>query len=129
MAGDASLHKAAYDGNITEVNRLLQDNPNTDDRDSFGGTVLHAAMFQDNMQIIKLLIEHHYDVNAIGPQNGYTPMHDAVWANNIGAIKILLANGAQSNIKGKDGLTPYEKAKKEGKKSLVSFFEAEGIGK
>jgi hypothetical protein len=96
---------------------------NPDERDSFGGTALHAAMFQKNPAIITLLIEHGFDVNAQGPANGYTPLHDAVWANNLEAIKILLAHGAKTDIKGKDGLTPYAKAKQENKPEIASYLE------
>lgn len=127
MSDQVQLHKAAYDGNVSEVNRILKENPDPDKRDSFGGTALHAAMFQDNMQIIKLLIEHDFDVNATGSQNGYTPLHDAVWANNLRAIKLLLANEANATVVGKDGLTPYAKAKAEGKTDILHFFETQGI--
>jgi len=123
----AEIHKAAYNGDIVKVRELLKKGVNPDERDSFGGTALHAAMFQKNMEIVRLLLENRFDVNAVGPQNGYTPLHDAVWADNLEAVKILLNKGAQTNIKGKDGLTPYGKAKKEGRKEIVKHFESKGI--
>ncbi len=123
----ADIHKAAYTGDINKVRELLKKGVNPDERDSFGGTALHAAMFQENMEIVRLLIEYKFDVNAVGPKNGYTPLHDAVWADNLEAIKLLLAKGAKTTIKGKDGLTPYAKAKKEGKTDIVTYFESMGI--
>ena len=123
----AEIHKAAYNGDINKVRELLKKGVNPDERDSFGGTALHAAMFQKNMEIVKLLLENQFDVNAVGPQNGYTPLHDAVWAENVEAVKLLLDKGAKTNIKGKDSLTPYGKAKKEGKKEIVKLFESRGI--
>jgi len=122
------LHKAAYNGNIEQVKRLLKNNPDPDERDSFGGTALHAAMFQKNMDVIKILIDYGFDVNVQGLANGYTPLHDAVWANNLEAVKILLKHGAKVDIKGKDGLTPYSKAKQEGKEEIVKYFNSKGIG-
>jgi uncharacterized protein len=123
----AEIHKAAYNGDMAKVRELLKKGVNPDERDSFGGTALHAAMFQKNMEIVRLLLENHFDVNAVGTQNGYTPLHDAVWAGNLEAVKILLDKGARTNIKGKDGLTPYAKAKQEGRKELVKYFESRGI--
>jgi ankyrin repeat protein len=123
----AEIHKAAYNGDINKVRELLRKGVNPEERDSFGGTALHAAMFQKNMEIVKLLLEHNFDVNAVGPRNGYTPLHDAVWADNLEAVKILLEKGARTNIKGNDGLTPYGKAKQEGRKELVKYFESKGI--
>lgn len=125
---DAEIHKAAYNGDIKRVQELLSKGVHPDARDSYGGTALHAAMFQKNMEIVKLLLEHNFEVNAVGSQNGYTPLHDAVWANNIEAVKLLLDRNAKTDIKGKDGLTPFAKAKKEGKSEIVKLFEARGIG-
>jgi ankyrin repeat protein len=84
-------------------------------------------MFQKNMEIVKLLIQHRFDINAQGTQNGYTPLHDAVWSNNTEVIKLLLDEGAKTNLKGRDGLTPYGKAKKEGKTDIVKYLESRGI--
>ena len=123
----AEIHKAAYNGDINKVRELLKKGVNPDERDSFGGTALHAAMFQKKMEIVRLLLESQFDINAVGPKNGYTPLHDAVWAENVEAIKLLLDKGAKTNIKGKDGLTPYGKAKKEGKTEIVKLFESRGI--
>lgn len=127
LGQNAEIHKAAYNGDIAKVRDLLKKGVNPDERDSFGGTALHAAMFQKNMEIVNLLLANQFDVNAVGPQNGYTPLHDAVWADNLEAVKILLDKGARTNMKGKDGLTPYAKAKREGRKELVRYFESRGI--
>lgn len=122
-----SLHKAAYNGDIELVSKMLKNNVNPDERDSSGGTALHAAMFQKNTEIITLLINRGFDVNAKGVSNGYTPLHDAVWANNLEAVKVLLKHGARTNIRGKDGLTPYEKALKENKQEIVEYLKSKGL--
>ena len=65
------LHKAAYNGDIETVRALVKGKIDPDERDSFGGTALNAAMFQKNKDIIELLIEAGLDVNARGTSNGY----------------------------------------------------------
>lgn len=122
---DDSLHKAAYHGDLETVRKLLEKNPDPDLRDSSGGTALHAAMFQRNMKIVKILIEKGFDVNAQGTFNGYSPLHDAVWANNIEAARILLSAGAKTDIIGKDGLTPYQKALKEKHQEIADCLKPE----
>lgn len=124
---NAEIHKAAYNGDIKAVQELLRKGVNPDERDSYGGTALHAAMFQKNMEIVTLLLDHHFDINAVGPQNGYTPLHDAVWADNIEAVRLLLDRNARTDIKGKDGLTPFSKAQKEGKNAILELFKSKGI--
>lgn len=116
--------KAAYHGKVEQLQTLLKQDFDPDTRDSYGGTALHAAMFQDNVKIVKMLLSAGFDPNAIGPKNGYTPLHDAVWANNIEAAKLLLAVGAKTDIKGLDGHTPLEKARNENKTDLVELLES-----
>jgi ankyrin repeat protein len=118
-----ALHKAANQGDEALVAKILKTKPDPDARDSYGGTALHAAMFQGNIKIVQMLINYGLDVNAIGSKNGYTPLHDAVWANNAAAARELLAHGANTGIKGKDGLTPLEKARQEGKTELIKVLE------
>ncbi len=124
---DDTFHKAAYNGDIELIRKMLKDHLNADERDSFGGTALHAAMFQKKTEIIMLLITHGFDVNAQGLSNGYTPLHDAIWANNLDGVKILIKHGARTDIRGKDGLTPYEKALKEGKKEITEYLKSKGL--
>lgn len=121
QSGDI-IHKAAYKGNIDKVRSLLAKGVDVDERDSFGGTALHAAMFQDNVEVVKVLVKAGYDVDAQGTSNGFTPLHDAVWANNYEGAKVLVENGARLDIKNNKGLTPYEKAKDEGRTRLLDLL-------
>lgn len=118
-----ALNKAAYDGDEELVKKIIATKPDPDARDSSGGTALHAAMFQKNIKIVKLLLDYGLDVNAIGPKNGYTPLHDAVWGNNPEAAKLLMERGAKTDIKNKEGQTPLEKAQSEGKAALVKVLQ------
>lgn len=118
-----ALNKAAYEGDTEKVAAILKTHPDPDARDSSGGTALHAAMFQKNIKVVQMLVDYGLDVNAIGPKNGYTPLHDAVWGNNPEAIRFLLSKGANPDIKNHDGLTPKEKAIQEGKTDLAEIFD------
>lgn len=122
--GDDSLHRAAYNGNIDRVKEILLAGVDPDERDSFGGTALHAAMFQKNTEIVTLLINNGLDVNAQGTSNGYTPLHDAIWANNLPAAKLLIAAGAVPDIKNNEGQSALEKAQSEGKEELADLLKS-----
>ena len=123
------LHKAAHNGDLGLVRSILKNSVDPDARDSFGGTALHAAMFHKNTELIMLLIDYGFDVNAKGLSNGYTPLHDAVWANNLEAVRIVIDHGASTDIIAKDGITPYEIAKREGKKDIVSYMESKDVNR
>jgi len=96
---DAGLHVAAHFGQYDNVVELLKLNPDVDERDKFGGTVLHAGIWQSDLRVIKALVEHGFDINAIGLQTGYTPLHDAVASENKDALIYLLEQGADPYIK------------------------------
>jgi ankyrin repeat protein len=114
-----AIINAAYKGDIEMVKKILATKPDPNVRDAFGGTALHDAIFQPNLEVIILLLDYGFDINATVPSNGYTPLHYCVWANNLPALKLLLAYGADKTIKAKDGLTPLEKATKDGKRECI----------
>jgi ankyrin repeat protein len=114
-----AIINAAYKGDVEMVRRILATGPDPDVRDAFGGTALHDAIFQKNLEVIKLLLDYGFDINATVPSNGYTPLHYCVWTNNLPAVRLLLAYKADKTIKAKDGRTPVEKATKDGKREFV----------
>ena len=76
------------------------------------------------MEIITLLLQHKADINIQGLSNHFTPLHDAVWANNLPAAEMLLKAGADRSIKNNKGQTPLEKAKIEGRSEMIQLLEA-----
>jgi ankyrin repeat protein len=114
-----AIINAAYKGDIEMVKKILATRPDPDVRDAFGGTALHDAIFQNNLEVIKLLLDYGFDINAVVPSNGYTPLHYCVWAGNLPALRLLLIYQADKTIKAKDGLTPLEKATKDGKREFI----------
>jgi ankyrin repeat protein len=114
-----AIINAAYKGDVEMVKKILATKPDPDVRDAFGGTALHDAIFQNNLEVIKLLLDYGFDINATVPSNGYTPLHYCVWAGNLPALRLLLVYQADKTIKAKDGLTPLEKATKDGKREFI----------
>jgi len=110
---------AAYRGDENVMREILAENPDTNFRDAAGATALHLSIYQSNMEMIRLLLESGFDPDAVTERNGYTPLHYAVKANNADAARLLLQYNANRSIKSLDGLTPYQLAVKEQKRSLV----------
>ena len=62
-----------------------------------------------DIERLKVLLASGVNVN-IKDENGNTPLHHAVSANNQEIVEVLLANGADINIQNKDGATPLYNA-------------------
>ena len=87
-------------------------------------TPLHKSAYMGHADIIPLLISKGIDINAQGPYNGYTALHDATWHAHIEAVKTLIDAGARLDLKGHDGKTPLDLAKRFGYTNIGNLIEA-----
>ncbi|KIE04902.1 hypothetical protein NF27_FB00020, partial [Candidatus Jidaibacter acanthamoeba] len=97
---DTPLHIAARRG-YTEIVELLLKNKNTDINavNVKGETALHDSLSTVHYdKIALLLITHGADVNVRRKDDGWMPIHIAAYTGAVGAYKLLLKNGADSNI-------------------------------
>ena len=96
--------QTAFAFNNTEfVIELLKHgaNPNHKMNKTFENTMLHIACSQGNISMVKILLEHGANVNAVDIEK-FTPLHNTIRhegedRNEI--IKELLLNGADVNLK------------------------------
>jgi ankyrin repeat protein len=63
-------------------------------------------------QLVKILVESGADVNPRREGDGWTPLHLASLFGKADVAQALLEAGARSSIKGSDGLTAEDVAKK-----------------
>jgi len=98
---------AARNGDAKIVKLLLD---NGADQTIVGYTMnaiaFHKAGYMGHSDIVQLLLaapKANEVLNAQGPNNGYTPLHDAIWHGNTAAAKAFIEAGAKQH------LTTYEK--------------------
>ncbi|MCF2859206.1 ankyrin repeat domain-containing protein [Pseudoalteromonas sp. SMS1] len=75
----------------------------------------HKAGYMGHPDIVKLLLnapKANEVLNAQGPNNGYTPLHDAIWHGNTAAAKAFLKGGAITHLTTYENDTPLELAKR-----------------
>ena len=113
---------ASYCGDDLMVSKILCTSVDKDARDALGATALHAAMYQSNLKVVKLLLDYGFDPNARDTAHGYTPLHLAVIANNPAAAQLLLQYKADRGIKDLEGLTPLARAREGEKRAMVSVL-------
>ena len=75
----------------------------------------HKAAYMGNAEVMALLVKNKDAQKYIDDQglnNGYTPLHDAVWHGNTKAAKVLIEAGARLDLKNYEGDTPLDLAKR-----------------
>jgi len=65
--GEQPIHLAVMNGDLIELNRLLnEESVDVNVKDFAGWSPLHEACNKGNLEMVKLLIEHNADINAFG---------------------------------------------------------------
>ena len=119
----SELHEAVKNGDIDEVEKLLEGGADVNGRGVDGWTPLHEAAWYGKIETANLLIDNGADVNA-KTSKGVTPANRASFWGHTEVVKILLDRGADVNSKEKDGTTALDIAKEEGHEDIVELLEA-----
>lgn len=104
--GKTALFHLCEKGSILEVFRLLELGIDYETRDSFGNTILHAAILNNNTLVICLLLRHFKHLIPQTNLLGESALHIASRTGNLLAMKLLLQFGAQPNAVDKLKNTP-----------------------
>lgn len=97
---------------IRMVQQQIDQGADVNQRDEWGFTPLHfAAAFNDDPDVISLLLDTGADLNARDKEWQATPLHWAAWSNaNPGVIIALLEGGADLNCRDARDSTPLHAA-------------------
>jgi uncharacterized protein len=79
------------------------------------------AVFNNNYELTKYLIEKNYEVN-VSNKMGLTPLMRAVENNNLGLVKLLIENNADVSIKNKKGENVFLIACKHNNLKMVKYL-------
>ncbi|CAF1175086.1 unnamed protein product, partial [Didymodactylos carnosus] len=126
------LHEACFRGKVMFVQYFLDLISNfkrkmdvleaTDDELK---TCLHTASAAGKIDIVKLLIDHHANLDA-RDMNDSTPLHEACANNQYRCVKILIKNHAPIDDVNEKGCTPLHLAAINGHKKIVKFLLENG---
>ena len=120
------VHEAARRGDVVEVKRLLQGNPQLANAPGAqDATPLHFAVFNNRKEVVDFLLANGADPNR-QLTSGWTPVHVAANNDKKDILQVLLAHGANVDPKGKDGETPLHLAAFKGYPGVVQVLLAGG---
>uniref|UniRef100_H3DIT7 Tonsoku-like protein n=1 Tax=Tetraodon nigroviridis TaxID=99883 RepID=H3DIT7_TETNG len=108
--GETSLHRACIDGNLKQVQYLVEQGHPVNPRDYCGWTPLHEASNHGHHEIVAVLLGHGANVNdAGGPLcEGVTPLHDALSCGNFKVAQLLVERGAAVTLQNSKGYTALD---------------------
>jgi uncharacterized protein len=131
------LEYAIYHSPLSFIRNLLEIGANPNPTDHAGFPPLIAALScvrphpgaparPDVADIIKLLLSFGADPNQRG-LNDYTPLHMAVGEQNLPAVELLIAAGADPRLRTRidDCETPREMAEKMGRSDMAELLAAQ----
>lgn len=105
--GETFLHRACIDGNLKQVQSLLEQGHPVNPRDYCGWTPLHEACNHGHLEIAALLLERGANINDPGGPlcEGVTPLHDALACGNLAVAQLLIRRGASVVLHNSKGET------------------------
>nr|XP_058942638.1 putative ankyrin repeat protein RF_0381 [Pocillopora verrucosa] len=124
--GNTPLMHATRLGNTEVVEYLLAQGANPLLRNTSDLGLLHLAAFSDNALTIKAVLSKNLDINASRTVLGITPLLFCLGQGKLEAANYLLAEGADENLKSKDGLTVLSAAAMSGNVAAIEMLLKRG---
>uniref|UniRef100_A0A3Q3A6S2 Tonsoku-like protein n=1 Tax=Kryptolebias marmoratus TaxID=37003 RepID=A0A3Q3A6S2_KRYMA len=108
--GETSLHRACIDGNLRQVQYLVEQGHPVNPRDYCGWTPLHEACNHGHYDAVALLLERGANINDPGGPlcQGVTPLHDALACGHLQVARLVVERGASVTLRNSKGETPMD---------------------
>jgi ankyrin repeat protein len=90
------------------------------------GSPLLAAVIKEDIETTSLLLRQGADINIVGTENGWAPLHFASLNGRLEALEMLLGCGADITVRGRNGETPLDLASGGESAQVVSFLVKHG---
>lgn len=108
--GETPLHRACIEGNLGQVEKLLEKGHKVNVRDHCGWLPIHEAANHGFADIVELLVKHKAWVSDPGGKEceGTTPLHDSCTNGHTDVIRALLNSNANVMAVDYYGNTPLD---------------------
>ncbi len=120
-----NLLEIVFDNNLIDVFQCLLKHPKFNFMSQCGHHVFIQACLNNKMEYIKLLLSHPaLKVDEIDPSTGHSALHLAFdrGLDSMEIVELLLKNGANINLRNRDGETPLTIAVTKNSMELVKFL-------
>jgi ankyrin repeat protein len=127
-----SAPEAAAFGRTDRLRQLLEQDPaNANAWSDDGFSALHLAIYGDQEEAVRLLIDHGADLDAPSRHStmaGIYPIHTAVFVRSPKLVEILLSAGADVNSREPEGETALMNATQTCDEEIARILQAHVAG-
>jgi ankyrin repeat protein len=125
-AGDTRVADAAQRGDRAAVRALVKQAADVNGAQGDGMTALHWAVFNDDVEMVRLLVTAGANVRAATRVNAITPLLLAAENGSAPIVEILVGAGANPNAGSALGVTPLMMAAASGSVAAITALVARG---
>ena len=119
---EGEMLRAAAEGNVFKVDKLLSEGGNVNAKTPDGATALMGAVYYGYPKTSRLLMERGADVNA-RTDGGVTALHYAAQRGHVAIARDLLSKGADPDLVSDAGNTPLDLARAAGHLDMVELLQ------
>ena len=105
------LLRAAWEGRIEDVQKLIADGVDVNAANGQGRTALMGASYFGNEYVVKMLLAAGADVN-VKDKQGATALINGAFSGKEEVVRALIAGGADVNAKTSNGISAAKKLRK-----------------
>lgn len=128
--GWTPLHAAISFNRKTAVRYLIRSGANVNAKFygnvGNGCTLLHMAVWNSDLEVIKMLLSNQADVNAYEKSKG-TPLMEAIRQGDLDMVFVLVKHGADINRRFIEGMTPLHIAAQSNNSDIIKFLLHLGV--
>lgn len=122
----APIHDAVSSGDVNRVYALIGPDLAIDEKDFGGMTAIQMAVRDENLEIMKILIDNGADVNIGSTRLKFTPLQIAARRGNVEMVTLLIASGADVNLPDHEGASALHFAVRSGENEAVDLLITNG---
>jgi uncharacterized protein len=113
-------------GDVDVLREVLRGDPDLTRTNRFGGTALIPAADRGHVEMVRALLQTDVDVDHVN-NLGWTALLEAVILGDGGPahqeiVRLLVADGARTDLADRDGVTPLEHARSRGYDEIAALL-------
>lgn len=123
--GKFPIHTASELGKVKQLEKILQEGADPNERDFSFNSPLHLASAANQAECVKVLIKYGAEWQALN-NKGKSSLHEAAANGSMVAAKVLIESGADANSLMDRKITPLHAASWNGHLDMVAYLVSVG---